>query len=401
MAEATDSVSARLESIEEVSLTSLGGEDAILADSAAVVVSTALPRLVDVLEKNWESLTRRDELIEVLRQGLRKPVGLVTFDRLADAWLSAPALREATSRTLVQDLAAVAGGASDPLMRAAAMEKLLRIAEDDPAARYQLIASAMSIDPKATPAQAIARIVRVLGAAYELSGDRDLFGMLDAFAANDLVADAVEFERALIRIDMGLDAKTESEAVENLTAAREGLGRAHRLDPEHLEAAIYRDVLDCVLLFREGCPSAEIADIAHRLKDNVNSQAMLQLNDQPRAWIARRLTSQAQWAVVADLLQRLAGKLERPTWIDAGKALDEVFTLYRGRMPLGDAARERPGLAALARRRIETSFIRRQQQLGLLEEYVQTMHSEDWGETATLLLSRIRERAGSAPPGKP
>jgi hypothetical protein len=108
-----------------------------------------------------------------------------------------------------------------------------------------------------------------------------------------------------------------------------------------------------------------------------------------------------QWAVVADLLQRLAGKLERPTWIDAGKVLDEVSTLYRGRMPLGDAAKERPGLAALARRRIETSFIRRQQQLGLLEEYVHTMHSEDWGETAALLLNRIRERAGSAPPGKP
>lgn len=47
------------------------------------------------------------------------------------------------------------------------------------------------------------------------------------------------------------------------------------------------------------------------------------------------------------------------------------------------------------------TFIRRQQQLGLLEEYVQTMHSEDWGQTAALLLSRIRERAGSAPPGKP
>ena len=401
MARATDRASARLESVEEVSLTSLGGEDAILADSAAVVVSTALPKLVDALEKNWEALTRRDELVEVLRQGLRKPIGLVTFDRLADAWLSAPALREATSRTLVKDLAGVASDASDSLVRAAAMEKLLRIAEADPAARYQLTASAMTIDPKATPAQAMARIVRVLGAAYELSGDRDLLIVLDEFTANDLVADAVEFERALIRIDMGLDAKTESEAVENLTAAREGLGRAHRLDPEHLEAAIYRDILDCVLLFHEGCPSAEIADIAHRLKDKVTSRAMLQLNDQPRAWIARRLTSQAQWTIVAELLQRLAGKLERPTWIDAGKVLDEVFTLYRGRLPVGDAAKERPGLAALARRRIETSFIRRQQQLGLLEEYVQKMHADDWGETATLLLDRIRERAGSAPPGKP
>jgi len=401
MGEATDTASARLGSVEEVSLDALGGEDAILADSAAVVVSTALPGLVDALENNWDGLTRRDELIEILRQALRKPIGLVTFDRLADAWLSAPALRKATSRTLVQDLAGVASGASDPLVRAAAIEKLLRIAEDDPAARYQLIASAMSIDPKVTPSQAVERTVRVLGAAYELSGDRDLLVVLDGFTANDLVADAVEFERALILIDMGLDAKTESEAVENLTAAREGLGRAHHFDPEHLEAAIYRDVLDCVLLFREGCPAAEIAAIADRLKDRVTSRAMLQLNDQPRAWIARRLTAQAQWTIVADLLQRLAGKLERPTWIDAGKVLDEVFTLYRGRMPVGDAAEERPGLAALARRRIETSFIRRQQQLGLLEEYVQTMHSEDWGETAALLLNRIRERAGSAPPGKP
>jgi hypothetical protein len=400
MAEGTGTASARLGSVEEVSLNALGGEDAILADSAAVVISTALPGLVDALEKNWEGLTRRDELIEILREGLRKPIGLLTFDRLADAWLSAPSLRRATSRTLIQDLAGVASGASDPLVRAAAMEKLLRIAEDDPAARYQLIASAMSIDPKATPAHAIARIVRVLGAAYELSGDRDLLVVLDAFTANDLVADAVEFERALIFIDIGLDAKTESEAVENLTAAREGLGRAHRLDPEHLEAAIYQDVLDCVLMFREGCAAADIAAIADRLKDKVTSRAMRQLNDQPRAWIARHLASQAQWTIVADLLERLARKLERPTWIDAGKVLDEVFTLYRGWMPVGDAAEEKPGLAALARRRIETSFIRRQQQLGLLEEYVQTLHSEDWGETAALLLSRIRERAGSAPPGK-
>ena len=81
--------------------------------------------------------------------------------------------------------------------------------------------------------------------------------------------------------------------------------------------------------------------------------------------------------------------------------LDQVFSLYRGRIPGEPGVEEKPGLAALARRRIEMSFIRRQQQLGLLAEYVETMHSEDWGETAARLLSRIHVRAGRAPPGKP
>jgi hypothetical protein len=243
--------------------------------------------------------------------------------------------------------------------------------------------------------------VRVLGAAYELFGDRELLHVLDGFAQNELVTDTVEFERALIRIDMGLEAGTEEEAVENLAAAREGLERAYEIDPENLDAAIYRDVLDCVLMFRGGRPAADIAIIADRLKKEVASRALLQLGEQPRAWIGRRLTAQARWTVLADVLERLAGKLERPTWIDASKVLDEVFILYRGRIPGTPGVEEKPGLAALARRRIETSFIRRQQQLGLLAEYVETMHSDDWGETAALLLSRIQVRAGRAPPGKP
>jgi hypothetical protein len=395
------SASDRLGSIDEVTLASLGGEDAVLVDAAAIAGSPALPRLVPALEQDWARLSRRHELIEILRQGLRQPIGLLTFDHLADAWLAAPALRAAAAHMLAKDFAEVAGSARDPLVRAAAMEKLLRTAEDDPVIKYQLIASAMSVDPKTTPPQALARIVRVLGAAYELFGDRELLPVLDGFAQNELVTDTVEFERALIRIDMGLEAGTEDEAVENLAAAREGLERAYEIDPGNLDAAIYRDVLDCVLMFSDDRPAADIAVIADRLKKEVTSRALLQLGEQPRAWIGRRLTAQARWTVLADLLERLAGKLERPTWIDASKVLDEVFILYRGQIPGESGVDEKPGLAALARRRIETSFIRRQQQLGLLAEYVETMHSEDWGETAALLLNRIQLRAGRAPPGKP
>jgi hypothetical protein len=401
MSASAESASARLGSIEEVTIAALGGEDAILADATAVAASPALPGLVPALERDWGKLTRRGELIEILRQGLSRPAGLATFDRLTEAWLAAPTLRAAVEPTLAKDLTEVARAGSDPLVRVAAMEKLLCIAEDTPAAKYQLIASAMSVDPKLMPPQALARIVRVLGAAYDLFGDRELLPVIDGFAQNELVADTVEFERALIRIDMGLAAETEDEAIENLTAAREGLGRAHEIDPDNVDAAIYRDVLDCVLMFRDGRPATEIATVANRLKGEVASRALLQLGEQPRAWIARRLTAQVQWTFVTDLLERLAGRLERPTWIDAGKVLDEVFTLYRGRMPAEDGVEDRPGLAALARQRIESSFIRRQQQLGLLAENVETMHSEDWGETASLLLNRIREQAGRAPPGKP
>jgi hypothetical protein len=398
MRASSDSASARLGSIEQVTIASLGGEDAILADAVAVAASPALPGLVPALERDWGELTRRGELIGVLRQGLCRPAGLATFDRLIEAWLAAPTLRAAVELTLAKDLAEVARAGSDPFVRVAAIEKLLRIAEDAPAAKYQLIASAMSVEPKVTPPQALARIVRVLGATYELFGDRELLPVLDRFAENELVADTVEFERALIRID--LQAETEDEAAENLAAARKGLGRAYEIDPDNIEAAIYRDVIDCVLMFHDGRSALEIATIADRLKTQVTSRALLQLGGQPRAWIARRLAAQAQWTVVADLLERLAGKLERPTWIDAGKVLDEVFALYRGRIATEDGVEERPGLALLARRRIETSFIRREQQLGLLAEYVETMHSEDWGETAVLLLKRIREHAGTGPPGK-
>ncbi|HEX3363154.1 MAG TPA: hypothetical protein VHS74_19320 [Solirubrobacterales bacterium] len=328
MEASADPASDRLGSIPEVTLTSLGGEDAVLVDATAIAGSPALPRLVPAVELDWARLNRRHELIEVLRQGLLQPIGLLTFDHLADAWLAAPALRAATAHTLAKDFAKVAGGAGDPLVRAAAMEKLLRIAEDDPPVKYQLIASAMSVEPKTTPPQALARIVRVLGAAYELFGDRELLHVLDGFAQNELVTDTVEFERALIRIDMGLEAGTEEEAVENLAAAREGLERAYEIDPENLDAAIYRDVLDCVLMFRGGRPAADIAIIADRLKKEVASRALLQLGEQPRAWIGRRLTAQARWTVLADVLERLAGKLERPTWIDASKVLDQVFILY-------------------------------------------------------------------------
>jgi hypothetical protein len=111
-------------------------------------------------------------------------------------------------------------------------------------------------------------------------------------------------------------------------------------------------------MFSDDRPAADIAVIADRLKKEVTSRALLQLGEQPRAWIGRRLTAQARWTVLADLLERLAGKLERPTWIDASKVLDEVFILYRGRIPGESGVEEKPGLAALARRRIETSFIR-------------------------------------------
>jgi hypothetical protein len=78
-----------------VTIAALGGEDAILADATAVAASPALPGLVPALEKDWGELTRRAELIEVLRQGLSRPAGLATFDRLTEAWLAAPTLRAA------------------------------------------------------------------------------------------------------------------------------------------------------------------------------------------------------------------------------------------------------------------------------------------------------------------
>jgi len=105
----------------------------------------------------------------------------------------------------------------------------------------------------------------------------------------DSVLKAASGVGAMFLMGNSYEAGTEEEAVENLAAAREGLERAYEIDPENLDAAIYRDVLDCVLMFRDGRPAADIAIIADRLKKEVTSRALLQLGEQPRAWIGRRL----------------------------------------------------------------------------------------------------------------
>jgi hypothetical protein len=74
MEASADPASDRLGSIPEVTLTSLGGEDAVLVDATAIAGSPALPRLVPAVELDWARLNRRHELIEVLRQGLLQPI---------------------------------------------------------------------------------------------------------------------------------------------------------------------------------------------------------------------------------------------------------------------------------------------------------------------------------------
>lgn len=396
MTSAADSASSKLESLDSATLLDLGGEDAVLADSDAIATSAALPLLVEAVEAGWNGLQHRDALVAVLRRGLRSPRGLVTFERIADAWLRAPKLLVATKKQLAGDFEAIAMSAVTPLVRVAALEKLLRLAEHDPTLKFPLIAAIMHFDRAAADDQSISRAIRLVGGAYDLFRDPQLVGVLGQFASEERAVEEVEFEAALIDIDFALDAVTADAALEGLTRGKERLDRTLEHDPDHVEAAIYRDVLDCVIKFGRGKPSSEIGPVVDRLRDQVTLRKLLQLGDRPRAWLGRRIDTQAQWLLVIDLLNRVGSNLERPTWLEATRVLDEVFTLYRGRV--GEA--ERPGLAATVAPRIETSFIRRQQQLGLLDEYIATVHTSDWGETAVALRRRIGEVAGRAPPGK-
>jgi hypothetical protein len=382
---------------EEVTLTALGGELAVLRDAPAIVQSPILDEVVHACCAAWSEVEDTVRVSNLIVDGLGAVQHPAALSDALDALLAFPSVAQrvgpaASARLIERARVRTDVRASDLAGRA--LEGALRLALATGGSRYSVLAELASVSESEDPLFAV-RVTRLLGVAYEQWPDAELTRALETLLEIPEAAADASFELGMCHLFDALESWTAEDVRTGLRVARGWLARAEHADEERADAAIIGGVLDVVLGFSGGgAPDSLRAQVEKA--QHVSRLRRGWLFGMREGWLSPRADAEVEWLLLASLLARAAANLKRPSWKEPHGTLQQTLEAYvasRAIRPAGERLAEGNGLATLVQPKIEAAFIR---QAGLRQ------HLLDWldelEEPQRAVGTRLLERLEHAVP---
>lgn len=391
----------RMECGLALDLAALGGEQAILAEAAALATSPLFDEVLAILCQAWPQVTKQTDLENFILSGFRvsEPTALansldILFDcrtileRIASALSDILTARAKQRRTVLETLIA-----------ARALEGLLRLTLENLTPKYALLDVLTSI--KSSESELFANhAARIISIAYDQWKENELLDALQRIVAIPEVSAEASFSLGLAMLNQAFEQVNKLAIYERLESAKKHFYDAISHSEERDDAVAYHAAIEVILGFPDPNQQTNAQRALERLQRSVSiRQFWLQDAHLPN-WLIRLESSGVEWARLAAKIQEAKKNLTRPAWLNAASVLHQLFEVYQ----VSRAAHLNvniSGMEQILRPHIEESFLRSHAHLSVLDDWLhQNQTTSEWQSTASLLRERIKilaERATSSP----
>lgn len=391
----------RMECGLALDLAALGGEQAILAEAAALATSPLFDEVLAILCQAWPQVTKQTDLENFILSGFRvsEPTALansldILFDcrtileRIASALSDILTARAKQRRTVLETLIA-----------ARALEGLLRLTLENLTPKYALLDVLTSI--KSSESELFANhAARIISIAYDQWKENELLDALQRIVAIPEVSAEASFSLGLAMLNQAFEQVNKLAIYERLESAKKHFYDAISHSEERDDAVAYHAAIEVILGFPDPNQQTNAQRALERLQRSVSiRQFWLQDAHLPN-WLIRLESSGVEWARLAAKIQEAKKNLTRPAWLNAASVLHQLFEVYQ----VSRAAHLNvniSGMEQILRPHIEESFLRSHAHLSVLDDWLhQNQTASEWQSTASLLRERIKilaERATSSP----
>ena len=370
-------------------LEELGGLDAVLEEQDAIVSGPFLDVIVETMV--GEPVQVQTLLLGLVAEGFLKADQPAVFRDAANTLLADAALRNIARLDLVeafeQRVKARQPG-KDALTAAYALEAMFRYGLEDHRTKLRtlLLFDDLNSDEDGLFAQHAARLV---GVAYHHWGEGELRNVLVRLQANDEAADEAAFELAMAAFANALDAKEMVEIETGMNDARALFMSVLNRDANRLDALMHVGLIDIVQSFSAGNDvrfSERIDNLRRLFAEQRDQMAIAQTPD----WLTPRVDREVEWWSLLRMLKSIDNSINRESWRDAGKVLEQVLAIYDAEQTVSIGG----ALNALFAPRIEAAFVRRK---GLAAHLCDFLDDEEWCPSerpaAEILRNRISQIA--------
>jgi hypothetical protein len=390
-------VRAAVEAGEPLDLRSLGGEEAIYADAAALAVSVVFGDVTEILAREWRELIRPEQAEHFITVGLRENADRLVLGHAVEALAQAP-LPELRAVVMALDYHARDTRESE-VVRLEAASGVVRFALAEP--RWRSTASAVLVTLEDVQDEtALDQLARLAAVGWEQFRDNEMLRLLERHEQNAQAA----YERGVIGLALALEEDSLESIALRIHEATTWLKRSVRYDEERRDTRVY-------LLLARALEAISLVQPAPRqIAAELRDEAVARYHwDEPRPgaeWLLPPHEAELQWIPVVDQLVRVSERLVEPSWFDAASVLSEVVKTYIAVRSI------RPGLHGVERvmrPAIEAAFVRERGLLAHLHQWIERGGAEglDTEDVRRLRenieLRRIAEgkAPGTPPTGRP
>ncbi len=370
-------------------LEELGGLDSLLEEQDAIVSGPFLDVIVETIV--GEPVQVQTLLLGLVAEGFLKADQPAVFRDAANTLLANATLRNIARLNLVeafeQRVKARRPG-KDALTAAYALEALFRYGLENHRTKLRilLLFDDLNGDEDGLFAQHAARLV---GVAYHHWGEGELRNILVRLQANDEAADEAAYELAMVAFANALDAKEMVEIETGMNDARALFMSVLNRDANRLDALMHVGLIDIVESFSAGNDvkfSERIDNLRRLFAEQRDQMAIAQTPD----WLTPRVDREVEWWSLLRMLKSIDNSINRESWRDAGKVLEQVLAIYDAEQTVSIGG----ALNALFAPRIEAAFVRRK---GLAAHLCDFLDDEEWcpaeRPAAEILRNRISQIA--------
>lgn len=394
-----------LEGGQPLSLAMLGGEDAILGDAEALAKSPLFDEVLCLLCQEWASLTKLADFEKLVLSSFQT-LHPITLANSLDTLFEHRATLEKIANPLANVLCERIKHRQtelEALLAARALEGLLRLTLEKLATKYALLEALTSVQASELEIFAT-HVARIISVAYDQWREAELVEALHRITNVPGARAEASFSLGLAVLAQAFEKTSRSEIYTSLDVALTHFQDAAQYSEERDDAVAYGAAIQMVLSFNAPTQQAAAQRAFERLQRVVTTRQLWLHNTHLPAWLGRLVSSDLEWAQLASLLQTARQNFAKPTWLKPIEVLQQFFVTYQVSRSICLNINTR-GLEQLIQPQIEAGFLRSQERLMLLEEWLHANQaSSEWHDTAILLRERIKilaEQSSSSPTSHP
>lgn len=370
-------------------LTDLGGKDEVLAAAAYFTNGPFLDHLVLALAHQLEHEPGDEaELHDLLLAGLAATTQHAAFACAVDALTHRPALTRALgvrlTKILLRRLTDAQDAGDDPaaaLIGAEAADFLVQLALSQTISPARLLGAMDEVteDPAVLPVEFAARLPRLLGVLDAHHPAAGLYEALERCLPFDHLFRDAAFELALADIRTALQQRDYATMADRLRNCRQRFTDLTAVDPDRIDAQIYRAGIDGLLGLSAPDGPQRVAAAADTLRKNLQRYRSWRMRTTTPSWASGRQDDITAWAQLTTLLDQAARHIGHDDpWYGDGHdiltALLAAYTAHHTVLVLTDTP-AMPVVETLVAPVIEDTFLQQENRKRTLE-YALT-HEED------------------------
>jgi hypothetical protein len=339
----------------------------------------------------------RDDALRLLIENLRDPGAAQEITAVVCAGLRGP---ESAKKVLFDAFCAAAfsrgkhyGG------RAAALKGALYLGQANSAWLYRLQADllelALSDDPLFL--RHAAAVVSVIASHRP---DPPFVDLLRSLLTVAEASDEAAFGLGLVLTAQALGTRDRAEALLLFDEARLYFEKSSMDSEDRADAGLFSEAVAVLVDFGNGLAATDIQRRLKIVQQRLFDYLSLNLNGDSRppdqSWIGLRTTEAVHWAALSLKLTELADSLDRDTWLDGIRVIEEqLFHILTASRTFFSRTID-GAIESVTGPRIETSFLRQKSHLAMLDAWLSTRRGSPWYEQAQVFRSGVQRQLESA-----